>query len=93
MSSPLIDAIRPYRWFYDYTSFGSAIDLTSNASGPNDGEPARYLKVVAGSGTITVKMGISATSITLTVAAGEELKGYFRTVESVTGVTSLRAGW
>lgn len=72
-----------------FTSFGSAIDLYATRI-----RPSVVLKIQAGSGTVSVTMaGSKGSSRTLTVAAGEEIWGAFMSIESVTGVTSLRVGW
>jgi hypothetical protein len=75
--------------YQTFTSFGSPIDLYTTTV-----RHARVIKIQAGSGTISVKMaGSAGATRVLTVAAGEEVWGLFGSIESVTGVTSLRAGW
>lgn len=73
----------------EYTSFGSPINLYAVKSAV-----IRRLTIVAGSGTITVKMSSSGgVARVLTVAMGDELLGEFTTIDAVSGVTNVRASW
>lgn len=83
---------------FDYTGGGltTPVDLVGASVGGvvKKNRAAYYLKIVAGSGTITVKMsGSVGTGRVLTVAAGEELFGKFTEISAVSGVTNVRAGW
>jgi len=73
----------------EYTSFGSPINLYAVKNAV-----VRRLNVIAGSGTITVKMSSSGgVARVLTVGTGDELLGEFMTIDSVSGVTNVRASW
>lgn len=75
----------------EFTSFGAAINLYTT---PANARWACQLEIVAGSGTITCKMaGSVGVARVLTVAAGDILYGQFLTIDSVSGVTRVRAGW
>lgn len=90
----LLDSLRNARWYAEYTSFGSPIVLHTDAAGPADNVNARGIKIVAGVGSIVVRMGVSSTTdITLTVAAGNEFPGDFREIRSVSGVTRVLVWW
>lgn len=73
---------------FEYTSFGAPIDLHTARN-----RPAYTLKCT-GAGTINVKMASSGGATrALTVTDGEEVLGQFMSIESVSGVTRVRAGW
>ena len=72
----------------EYSSFGSAVDLYTTKLRP------AYILKVTGAGTLVCKMSNSGgTSRTFNVTDGETLLGEFMTIESVSGVTRVRAGW
>lgn len=90
----VLEALRNARWYYEYTSFGAAIDLSTDVNGPADSVNARGIKIVAGAGSVVVRMGRSSTTdITLTVAPGNEFPGDFREIRSVSGVTKILVWW
>jgi hypothetical protein len=71
-----------------YSSFGAPIDLYSVKTRP------AFLLVITGDGTITVRMsGSGSDTRVLPVRDGQELLGKFITIESVSGVTGIVAGW
>lgn len=89
-------SIEPCSFFREYTSFGADIDLY--AEGPSatlSPKPrfARYIRVVAGSGTLAVQM--PAGNATLTLAAGDFEVGEFQKVlaTGTGGMTRIRVGW
>ena len=72
----------------EYSSFVSAIDLYAAKIRP------AYILKITGAGTITCKMGSSAgVARVFNVTDGETVLGEFMTIDSVTGVTRIRAGW
>jgi hypothetical protein len=77
---------------YGYTTFSSAIDLHAQTKGQ---EIDRLVIVAAtGTSTITGKTSASgATARTVGVLAGDVLDVQFRTIDSVSGVTSVRIEW
>lgn len=86
-----VHEIEPSSDAKDYTVFSSAIDLVSESA---KGEPAHLLYIVAGGGTITVKtQGSGSTQRTYTCAAGDVFILRIMSIDSVSGVTRVRAQW
>jgi hypothetical protein len=70
----------------EYTSFGSPINLEGLY-----GKRIQGIKIVAGSGTVTVRTeGGGDTTRTWNVIQGEEIMCQLRAIESVSGVTNIR---
>lgn len=91
-----LQALRNARWYWEYTSFGSAINLATDVNGPSaglDGKNARGIHILSGSGTVTIRMGTDARNIVLTVAAGNDFPGDIAQIVSVSGVTGIQVWW
>ena len=97
-------SIEPITKFKEYTSFGADIDLIAEGPSfpPQPKLPARYLKVIVGSGTVAVTMaGANEASpgtdqsASLTMAAGDFEIGVFRKIlaTGTSGMTRIRVGW
>jgi hypothetical protein len=72
-----------------YSSFGAPINLYA----VKNSRPA-FVLLITGAGTVTVRMSGSGSSTrTIPVTDGQELYGKFLSIESVSGVTGIVAGW
>lgn len=73
----------------EFTSFGSVIDLYTTKV-----RFACQVEILAGSGTLSVKMaGSGGSTRVLTVNAGDIVYGKFTSIEAVSGLTRVRVGW
>jgi hypothetical protein len=70
----------------EYTSFSSPINLEATY-----GKKIQGIKIVEGSGTVTVRTeGSGDTTRTWTVQVGEEIRCQLRSIESVVDVAKVR---
>ena len=73
----------------EYTVFSSPINLYAVK-----GRAPRKIRIIGGSGTVTVKLSSSGgVARVLTMATGDEELGEFTSIDSVSGVTSIRVSW
>ncbi len=71
-----------------YSSFVSPIDLYTAKT------RAAFVLHITGAGTVTVKMaGSGGANRVIPVTDGKELLGQFMSIEAVSGVTGIVAGW
>ena len=80
--------------FHLYSSFGTAIDLRSDANGPGNNKLPRELIVIdAGSGTLAVTRA-DGTTVTITpVSAGQRFPIAAATIVATTDVGSVLVLW
>ena len=81
--------VGPARDLIEYSSFGSPINLYAVANAP-----ARKISILAGDGTITVRLsGSGQNARTLTMNSGDSEVGEFTSIDAVTGITKVRVAY
>jgi hypothetical protein len=84
--------IEPSPDFLEFTTFTSAIDLTS-AEYCRLARPARLIRLITGTGSLVVDTAEHASRTLTLTSAGDFEISQFRRIVSSTGITRVRVVW